>query len=96
MAPSPPMGPIVGITSSLPVASMSGGRNEVTVSDSQEMTPPSIVVQKHHLIVLTSFQSPESPILSSSSSSPGPSSKSATYPSLVVPKLAIPAEAQPK
>ena len=96
MAPPPPTVSIVGITSSLPVASVSVGGSKATVSDSQEMTPPSIVIPKHCQIALASIQSPKSPILSSSSSSPGPSSKSPSYPTLVVPDLTKPAEAQPK
>ena len=74
---------------------MSVGGSETTVLDPQEVTP-SIIIPKHHWIALTSIQSPESPILSNSSSSPGPSIKSATYPILVFPNLTIPAEAQPK
>ena len=95
MAPPPQTVPIVGVTSSLSIASVSVGGSEATVADFQEVAP-SIVIPKCHQIAPTSIQSPESPILSSSSSSPGPSSKSDTYPILVVPELAIPAEAQPE
>ena len=94
MAPPPSTVSIVGITSSLPVASVSVDGSEVTGSDSQEMTPPSTVIPKHHRIAPTLIQSPKSP--SSISSAPNPSTKSATYPTLVVPELAIPVEAQPK
>ena len=94
MAPPPSTVPIVGVTSSLSVASVSVEGSEVTGSDSQEMAPPSTAVPKCHRIAPTLIQSPKSP--SSSSSAPSPSSKSATYPTLVVPKLAIPVEAQPE
>ena len=59
MAPPPSTVPIVGISSSLPVASVSVGGSGVIVSDFQEMTPPSIVIPKHCWIVLTSIQSPK-------------------------------------
>ena len=91
MAPPPSTVPIVGITSSLPVASMSIDGSEVTEADSQEMTPPYTVIPKHHKIALTLFQSPKSP--SRSTSAPGQSSMSATYPTLVVLQVTIPVEA---
>ena len=95
VVPPPPAVPTVGVTSSLPVESVPADGSEVTVSDPQEVTP-SIIIPKCCQIALTPIQSPESPIPSSSSSSSGPSTKSATYPILVVPELTIPAEAHPE
>ena len=89
MAPSPSTIPITGITSSLPIASVSSDGSEVTTSDSQE-------VPKHCCIVPTSIQPPESTPLPSSPPSPGPSNKSTSYPTLINPELAVPTEAQPK
>ena len=91
----PPTVPIAGVMSSLPVESVPIDGTEVMVFDPQEVTP-SIIIPKCCWITPTSIQSSKSPILYSSSFSPGPSSKSATYPILVVPELTIPAEAQPK
>ena len=68
---------------------MSSDGNEVRASDSQE-------ISKHCHIVLTSIQPSDSTSLPSSPPSPGPSNKSTSYPILIVPELAIPAEAQPK
>ena len=90
VALSPPAILIVGVTSSLPVESVPVDESEAMVSDPQEVTP-SIVIPKCCWISLTPIQSPKSPKPSS-----GPSTKSATYPILVVPKLTIPAEAHPK
>ena len=89
MAPPPSTIPIVCITSPFPIASVSSGGSKVTASDSQE-------VQKHCCIVPTSIQTPESTSLPSSPPSPGPSNKSTSYPTLIVPELAIPTEAHPK
>ena len=68
-APPPSTIPIVGITSSLHVTSVSSGGSEVTASDSLE-------VPKCCHIVLTLIQPPESSSLSSSPPSPSPSNKS--------------------
>ena len=89
MAPPPSTVPIVGITSSLPIASVSSGGSEATALDSQE-------VPKHCCITPTSIQPPESLLLLSSPSCPSPSNKSTSYPNLIVPELAIPTEAQPE
>ena len=89
MAPPSPTIPIIGVTSSLPITSVSSDGNEVRASDSQE-------ISKHCHIVLTSIQPSDSTSLPSSPPSPGPSNKSTSYPILIVPELAIPAEAQPK
>ena len=68
----------------------------MTVSVSPKVSP------KYHHIIPTTLQSSESPPLSESLSSfngppsPGPSVKSTSYPTIVVPELAIPTEALPK
>ena len=59
MAPPPSTIPIVGITGSLPIASVSSGGSEATASDSQE-------VPKHCRIVPTSIQPSELTSLPSS------------------------------
>ena len=51
---------------------------------------------KHHCITPIQIQSSDSPIPSISSSSSGSSTKSVTYSVIVVPELAIPADAYPK
>ena len=96
MAPPPPTIPIVGITGSLPIKSVtsegksvSSEGNEVMASDSQE-------ISKHHCIVPTSIQPSDSTSLPSSPPSPGPSNKPTSYPILIVQELSVPVEAQPK
>ena len=90
-APPPSIMPIVGGTnSSLSVASTSSSGSKATALVSQETSP------KHCCIVPTSIQPPESFPLPSSPPSAGPSDKSASYPTLIVPELAIPMEAQPE
>ena len=88
IAPPPSTIPIIGITDSLPIRSVSSGDSGVT-SDPQE-------IPKCHHIMPTLIQPSESAPLPSSPPSPGPSSKSTSYPTLVVPELSIPTEAQPK
>ena len=58
MAPPLPAVPIVAITSSLPIASLSVDGSEATAADSQDVTP-SIIIPKCCQIALTSIQSPE-------------------------------------
>ena len=53
MAPPPSTVPNVGVTCSLPVASVSVDGSEVTGSDSQEITPSSTVIPKHFRIAPT-------------------------------------------
>ena len=95
VAPPPSEVPIVGVTSSLPVKSVPADGSEAMVSDPQEVTP-SVIIPKCCQIAPTPIQSPKSPIPSSSPSLSGPSTKSASYPILVVPELTIPAEAHPE
>ena len=89
MAPPPPTIPIVGITNSLPITSVSSEGNEAMALDSQE-------ISKCCCIVPTSIQPSESTSLPSSPPSSGLSNKSTSYPILIVPELAMPAEVQPK
>ena len=92
--PPPTSVPVVGLTSSSlpPVSSM----GEMTVSVSPKVSP------KHHCIIPTLLQSPESPPLSEplpsshDPPSPGPSAKSTSYHIVVVRKLAIPTKALPE
>ena len=56
---------------------------------------PMSVLKCHHIIP-TLVQSSDSPVLSTSSTSSDPSTKSASYPVLVVPELTILAEAYPE
>ena len=89
--PPPSTIPLVGIAnSSLSVASASSSGSEATASVCWETSP------KHCCIVPTSIQPPESFPLPSGPPSPGPSDKSASYPTLIVPEHAIPMKAQPE
>ena len=91
MMPTPSTIPIEGLTSSsLSVASASSSGSELTTSVSQEIPP------KCHGIVPTSILPPESLPLPSSPPSPCPFDKSTSYPTLIVPELVIPTDAQPE
>ena len=79
----------------MPVESVPVGESQVTVWDPQDVIP-SIFIPKHCQIALIPIQSPESSVPSSSSSSSNPSTKSAPYPIIVVPKFTIPADGHPE
>ena len=81
--------PILGVTdSSLAVASLSG--NKATTSTSLE------IPSKCQQITPTPIPQPEVASRPSSPLCPSPSAKSTSLPTVIVPELAIPAEAQPE
>ena len=85
--------PVLGVSSLISTASMPSDESLTTAMESQyvPMSTP-----KCHCITLTPVQSSDSHMPFISSTSSGSSSKSVSYPVIVVPKIGIPTEAHPE
>ena len=87
------MVPVLGVSSPISTELMPGDDSLTTATESQDV-PMSI--PKHHDITPTLVQSSDSPMSFTNSTSSGPSTKSISYPVVVVPELTIPVEAYPE
>ena len=92
-APVPTSVSVLGVSNLISTELMPSDESLTTAMKSQDfpVSPP-----KHHCITPTLVQSSDSPMLLTSSTSSDPSTKSASYPIVVVPDLKIPVEAYPE
>ena len=92
VVPPPSTIPIVGITdSSMPAVASSSSKVTTPASQEIQEIPP-----KYHQISPTLIPQPEVTSMPSTPPHPGPSDKSTNLPIVIVPKLPVPPEAQPK
>ena len=88
--PHPTSVPILGVSSPVSTKSIPGDESPAMVTENQDVP---VSIPKFHRIVPILVCLSDSPVPSTSSTSSEPSTRSVSYPVVVVPELTIPAEA---
>ena len=91
--PAPTSVPVLGVSNLIPTELMPRDESLTTAMESQDVP---MLTPKHCSITTTLVWSSDSPLPFTSSTSSDPSTKSASYPVIVVPELAIPVVAYPE